>query len=244
MTMKTRISPILLLLLFVPLTTLAQQKSLAQDTLAFRTYLSDNVGTSVDLSVLAVLYSKLADPALKAPRIAYAGGVTGVYRIHESSRMTVDDMITSTIPFGTTYGDAGNPDGPDFKFPRKIRIMLNHRLTKRAAVDIVKEKETLVKNLQAFDSLSYNKPVFFSTIYSKKFGGDIVRYVDYLYEKSFLISAKALRKFYKRPRAKRLQADPGVQFAIGLALYNAWIERVQKGEISEQEAFPEAPLAE
>lgn len=87
-----------------------------------------------------------------------------------------------------------------------------------------RNKALLVRQLTAFDSLSHNKPLFFSTIYGK-FGGDIKAYVDYLYKRSFLTNCFRLNTFMRWPSAKKIEQDPGVQFIMGLALYELWLKR-------------------
>lgn len=46
---------------------------------------------------------------------------------------------------------------------------------------------------------------------------------------------RRLFRFFRRPTAKKLQNDLSVQFIIGLKLYSLWIERVRRGEITENE---------
>lgn len=87
-----------------------------------------------------------------------------------------------------------------------------------------KARRELVKNLQRFDSLSNNKPFVFVDI-KYKYNNDIKRYVRHLYRKSMLLNYFQLQRYDRHPSLKRLQRDPGVQFVIAMALYNAWIKQ-------------------
>mgnify|MGYP000532515058 CR=1 FL=1 len=94
------------------------------------------------------------------------------------------------------------------------------------------EKRRLVLALTAFDTVAVNKPVFFSEIYGK-FKGNIGKYVDHLYKHSILCSKSRMDKFVRYPKAEELQKDPGVQFVIGMALYELWIKDVREGRVAE-----------
>ena len=56
------------------------------------------------------------------------------------------------------------------------------------------------------------RPSFFQTI-DGKFGGDVDRYVDYLFEKSIFGSKDNFMNFIKRPSVRKLNADPMIAFA-------------------------------
>ncbi len=114
--------------------------------------------------------------------------------------------------------DSGNVD----KLCKRIRQQISSYLHTESYKNTDKEK--LIHQLTAFDSLSHNKPLFFSTIYGK-FGGDIKAYVDYLYKRSFLTNRFRLNTFMRWPSAKKIERDPGVQFILGLALYELWLKR-------------------
>ena len=94
-------------------------------------------------------------------------------------------------------------------------------------------KAVLVRRLQHFDSLSTNKPLFFSTIYTD-YGGDITKYVDALYNTSIMGNKKTLRNFMRKPSTIAIQNDLGYQFSLSLALYEQWIAQVRNGEINEE----------
>lgn len=108
---------------------------------------------------------------------------------------------TSSFPqpnYNTRYGATEN-----FKFPGEVWTKLWERLYDRRKVNKKEEKALLVKNLEAFDSVSNNKPVFFALIHSK-YKGNIRRYVNAMYRKSFLLNLDRLNDLYARPRAKTL----------------------------------------
>lgn len=88
----------------------------------------------------------------------------------------------------------------------------------------------LVRRLEIFDSLANTKPLFYSEIHSKKYNGDIRKYVKDLYDKSIMGNSKRLRRFCKKQRVKCLPADKGLQYTLGLALYELWIRQVREGK--------------
>jgi len=140
--------------------------------------------------------------------------------------------------FPLAFGDfyfGGIPDNT--RFPNWLRhaIRDNARSYRASISSIKEEKARLVCNLTAFDFTANNKPIFFATIYST-YKGDIKAYVDDLYKKSIMGSKWRLNTFLRWPSAKKLQKDMGVQFTIGLALYELWIKDVRDGKVSDEQS--------
>jgi hypothetical protein len=101
--------------------------------------------------------------------------------------------------------------------------------------DIRQEKLKLVAAISAFDSLANHRPIFFVDIYGK-YNGDITKYVDDLYKTSIITRKRLMSQFVRTPRAKRLQKDMGIQFAIAMALYELWIKDIRDGHSTDTDA--------
>lgn len=80
-------------------------------------------------------------------------------------------------------------------------------------------------SLRQFAARATQKPYIFEVI-RKDFNGDIARYVDHLYKKSFLLNKKRMYWFRNYPSTVRLETDPGVLFVISLAYYRQMLEKV------------------
>ncbi len=211
---------------------LAQERNIAQDTLAFRQYLSDNIGTELSLNLIMRIYSTLADTSLQA-RDYYDYPGFGDYGANY--------LLVGRDPEHTYYADADaayfSVPPPTFidnpKFPLEFKEELKECARRYQRKDRSAERTRLVENLLKFDSLANNKPIFFATIHSR-YGGNIRKYVDDLYGKSIMGSKSRLFRFCRWPTARKLQADLSVQFAIGLALYELWIKQVRDGKIPQE----------
>ncbi len=191
----------------------AQSKSFCLDTLAFRSYLSNNIGTAMDVQILLKTYQRL-----KAPNMYEQGKLKNFL-----PDIAFDD--------GIVVGRHWHMD--NVRFPDSLRMGLIHDARAyRTGKDMKAEKARLVDNLRKFDAVSCNKPIFFATIYSQ-YKGDIEKYVDDLYSKSIMGSKWRMGLFCRWPSAKKLQEDLSVQFAIGLALYDLWIKRGRAGNTEE-----------
>ena len=94
------------------------------------------------------------------------------------------------------------------------------------ADSIQNEKAQLVRSLTAMDTLLHNKPLLFQIIY-KKYDGNIQRYVDDLYAKSFMSSPRRFKRMMRRMRPKLLVKDLGVNYTLSMALYEVWLMQQQ-----------------
>ena len=79
------------------------------------------------------------------------------------------------------------------------------------------------------DTLLHNKPLLFQVIY-KKYDGNIQRYVDDLYAKSFMTSPRRFKRMMRRMRPKLLVKDLGVNYTLSIALYEVWLMQQQDSE--------------
>ncbi len=210
-------------------------KTFEQDTLAFRTYLSDNIGTTIDVQRLINIYNRLNTrksgdkeiyrtfPAYLGDGFSYSGPV-----FHSDAPDAGEQKVIVTWK---NWGGHWSVDNA--RFPDSLRMGLIHDARAyRDGKDMNAEKARLVENLRKFDAASDNKPIFFATIYAQ-YKGDIEKYVDDLYSKSIMGSKWRMGLFCRWPSAKKLQEDLSVQFAIGLALYDLWIKQGRTGDSSE-----------
>ena len=101
-----------------------------------------------------------------------------------------------------------------------LRQQFKYRM--KDADSIQNEKAQLVQSLTAMDTLLHNKPLLFQVIY-KKYGGNIQRYVDDLYAKSFMTSPRRFKRMMRRMRPKLLVKDLGVNYTLSMALYEVWL---------------------
>ncbi len=221
------IKGILIIFGFVPLLAFGQD---VNDTLAFRTYLSDNIGTAINIPNLIVGYKELSEYKRSNCSVPTAFGDHPILGME----ITYNDARLGHLEKGVRYADmtgAGGLGGYDVSNAFREELY-NSFCTYWEGKDIKTEKARLVENLQEFDAVSSNKPIFFATIYSK-YKGNIKKYVDALYSKSIMGNSYRLTDFLSEPTAKKLQKDLSVQFAIGLALYDLWIKRGRAGNTEE-----------
>ena len=136
-----------------------------------------------------------------------------------------DNMITSNkgeLYWGSSFLHYYHPnEGPSYKGTIDfVRQQFKNRM--KNADSIQNEKAHLVQSLTAMDSLLHNKPLLFQVIY-KKYGGNIQRYVDDLYAKSFMTSPRRFKRMMRRMRPKLLVKDLGVNYTLSMALYEVWL---------------------
>ena len=105
-----------------------------------------------------------------------------------------------------------------------LRQQFRNRI--KDADSIHNEKAQLVRSLTAMDTLLHNKPLLFQVIY-KKYDGNIQRYVDDLYAKSFMSSPRRFKRMMRRMRPKLLVKDLGVNYTLSIALYEVWLMQQQ-----------------
>ena len=92
------------------------------------------------------------------------------------------------------------------------------------ADSIAREKRRITASLEAMDTLLHNKPLCFQVI-NTSYKGSISRYVDDLYARSFMTSKRRFRRMLRRRNPRLLVKDLGVNYAISMALYEAWIRQ-------------------
>ena len=201
----------------------AQTSTCASDTLLFRECFSDSI-LKTDIELMRKVYNN----------------ILGGPRVNREYYLGLEYL--EPVVIGRIYSDRG------FWLPSSIsHIIKTTNLDKTLRNELLQDfeeqhprnwsaeeaKAVLVRRLQHFDSLSTNKPLFFSTIYTD-YGGDIAKYVDALYNTSIMGNKKTLRNFMRKPSTIAIQNDLGYQFSLSLALYEQWIAQVGNGEVEEE----------
>lgn len=198
------------------------------DTAAFRDYLRPcSLIKAAHIPTLIKIYRNLGKP--KSP-----DNVLVLYGNFITSGSLPRHSTEPYFPIYNPVTDVGDIRGrivatcetDNERFPNILRRKLRNTFNfyRQTHKDTRADKELLVRQLTAFDSLSQNKPLFYSTIYGK-FGGNIKAYVDDLYKRSILTNRYRLNTFIFWPSAEKLERDPGVQLILGLALYELWLKR-------------------
>ena len=200
-----------------------------RDLSLFETYLCNNFACHYDPQLLTLLYR------LQTGQI-HRDLVAANLNRETSWGPSAYDSFTGngTTITSATMDEGGSSDGvyqfnayfpPSRTFPGKLRDWLwgnydSYRQTRNPK----KEKAELVKSLGEFAAHASVKPYIFEVI-RKDFNGDIARYVDHLYRKSFLLNKRRMYRFYNYPTTVRLDKDPGMLFVISLAYYRQLLEK-------------------
>lgn len=212
----------------------AQTDSLRHDSILFRQYLSgDTPGRVIPASLWLNLYR----------RLAHTGVINEMKTEYYASKAEPEDFTTFrvgnqgfasgfdpamyllTSSGGGQYFSADTPRFPEQAYEQILNSCRNYV---KSHPDVKAEKARLTASLTAFDSLAYNRPLFFRDI-ETSFGGDISAYVDDLYKHSIITNKRRRSIFLRWPRAEKIENDPGVRFTIALALYELWM-RQEGGE--------------
>lgn len=215
----------------------AYAQTYSDDTLAFRqVFATKFVADYVKMPVLTAVYRNISHGN-------YAKTPSDPHRIEDSESFltnytysTQPDRQSRFIELDNSNicRDIGNMFFPSDQsvLPASALSILCTEVKRYCASyeDKKAEQARLVRALTAFDSLAAQKPIFYADIYSK-YGGSVEKYVNTLFRKSILFSESRLESFVDHPTTKKLQADPGVQFVISLALYESWIRDVREGRV-------------
>lgn len=201
----------------------AQPPSSAQDTLLFRQHLSGyHIGRSVDIHLLLDLYKRFKDPKTKDVAVEKwfdANDPDYVFDVgyFEPSRFWGSWHIDNALL----------PDSLRHELLAQVRYYRWTHPDRRA------DKKRLVENISAFRAGATARPPFLHDIDSL-YGGSVEKYVDALYGKSILGSKWRMAMFTRKPTVKRLVEDPGVQFALDLALYDLWVKSVRDSRSADE----------
>ena len=194
----------------------AQTSTCASDTLLFRECFGGNI-LQTNLGLMQQAYDSIDAPRKVLP--SYPG-----FSLRTTSECSVDYSRMSP-----SYS-RGEATGVNRRICRALKQAYISQHPKGENLDSV--KADLVARLERFDTLATTKPLFYADIHGK-YKGNIVRYVNALFEKSMMGNLKRLEYFFHNPRKKLIQKDLGYQFSLSLALYEQWIAQVRNGEAEE-----------
>ena len=194
----------------------AQTSTCASDTLLFRECFGGNI-LQTNLGLMQQAYDSIDAPRKVLP--SYPG----------FSWRTTSDGSVDYSRMSPSYS-RGEATGFNRRICRALKQAYISQHPKDENLDSV--KADLVARLERFDTLATTKPLFYTDIHGK-YKGNIVRYVNDLYEKSMMGNLKRLEYFFHNPRKKLIQKDLGYQFSLSLALYEQWIAQVRNGEAEE-----------
>ena len=195
----------------------AQTSTCASDTLLFRECFGGNI-LQTNLGLMQQAYDSIDAPRKVLP--SYPG----------FSWRTTSDGSVDYSRMSPSYS-RGEATGFNRRICRALKQAYISQHPKGENLDSV--KADLVARLERFDTLATTKPLFYADIHGK-YKGNIVRYVNDLYEKSMMGNLKRLEYFFHNPRKKLIQKDLGYQFSLSLALYEQWIAQVRNGEVEEE----------
>lgn len=206
------------------------EESKERDLSLFETYLCNNFACYYDPQLLSLLY-KLQTGQVQRKFVMENRDRRTSWGPSSYDNFTGDGAVI----FSPTVDEGGSSDGgylfnaiyPSNRiFPTELRgwLWFNYH-SYRQTRNPKKEKAELVASLRQFAARATQKPYIFEVI-RKDFNGDIARYVDHLYKKSFLLNKKRMYWFRNYPSTVRLETDPGVLFVISLAYYRQMLEKV------------------
>ena len=178
----------------------------------------------------SIIFSKYAIEYIQpAPNLC---NLQTIFRFWQNQDKGESDIIANITPAMIGFDSNlkfGNPlfhqheAEPGYKLAlEELRKQFDNRMTNPDS--IAQEKRQLANSLTAMDTLLHNKPLLFQVIY-KKYGGDITKYVDALYSRSFMTSEKLFKRMMRRTRPKLLVKDLGVNYALSMALYQVWLKQ-------------------
>ena len=197
----------------------------------FEAYLCNNFACHYDPQLLSLLYK------LQTGQSHWKLSVSDFDRRTSWGPSAYDSFVSDGALIVSPTMDVGGSSGggyvsnftnfPESRIlPDKLRGWLwRNYHSYRKTCNPRKEKAELVVSLRQFAARATQKPYIFEVI-RKDFNGDIARYVDHLYKKSFLLNKKRMYWFRNYPSTVRLETDPGVLFVISLAYYRQMLEKV------------------
>lgn len=207
------------------LTVLAQSERTA-DSLAYGKYLStDELKSALCPETILEVYSTLVAQEQNGTRQTNGDARSAGYladQYQALSGVIIQPDMLSNYNWQRT--------GSTTRLPRQLKKRMRAEIEayRQKAGDPDRARQTLTANLEAFDSLSRNKPLFFRLLKSQ--GMTPATFATEIYTRSMLTTPQLLKTFMKRPTAEALRRDPGVQFVLGLALYELWLKRGGEAE--------------
>ena len=181
------------LLFSLPVFLQAENSISQEDSIAFRTYLHVDMPLRTDVALFQEFYRSIGK---------------------ENRKHNISTFNDAHYPI---FGDNRYYDPPTEG--AKTRLQKQFEKMHQDEVAFERGKQELIERLTAYSKVAQEKPIFFADI-ETKFGGDIAKYVDYLYENSIMGNRKKFKRFMRSPSSKKIHSDPGFLFTQGLLLYD------------------------
>ena len=215
------------LVLLLPHLMQAQTSTCVSDTLLFRECFSGNIFRT-DIRVMKAAYDFIDSPRKVKPS---SPGRT--YSFSDAHVSPLGAVVSPIELYGSEKAMFQPAQAEGFNIQIMDSMYANYISQHPKGENLDSVKADLVARLERFDTLATTKPLFYADIHGK-YKGNIVRYVNDLYEKSMMGNLKRLEYFFHNPRKKLIQKDLGYQFSLSLALYEQWIAQVRNGEAEEE----------
>lgn len=176
-----------------------------EDASRFEDYFFDSIAISVDFPLMSSVYQKFSHQ-----------------QRHEIER-TFSDMRSWNYPKENLDGTRLlNSREETMDFTRKNLHLMYKRLH-TPSYDVEADKQRAKQLIKQFRTEATVLPTFYQLI-DKKYKGDVDRYVDDLFNNSFMGNKKVLDKLMKKPTLKKLREDPAVLYTISKMQYLALIK--------------------
>ena len=173
-----------------------------EDADRFEAYFFDSIAIGVDFQLTSYIYQTLLDV-----QHSEAGYYSSPYSWH-TPNYRIDTRINSEI-----HG----------KERARSKLNLMYRQLHVSGYDMDADKQRAKQLIKQFRTEATVLPTFYQLI-DKKYRGDVDRYVDDLFENSFMGNKKVLDKLMKSPTLKKLRKDPVVLYTISKMQYLALIK--------------------
>ena len=215
-------------MIFSSLCIFLNAQTLASDTLLFRECFSDSI-LKTDVGLMReVYYEVLGGPKVTGEILM---GMEGIPSYTIMRRSGAIERVEEG--FYLPWSISRNVIKSNINLILRRQLFQEYKSQHPRGWKIEEAKAALVRRLQRFDSLAVHRPLFFSTIYTD-YGGDIVKYVDALYETAIMAKKKNLplpdeereldKAYWELTGYKFNQKKSNwfVWFLIGIAIALAW----------------------
>ena len=166
-----------------------------EDANRFEAYFFDSIAIGVDFQLTSYIYQTLLEDQQHEATF---------YRNRDYGR-------------APTYGGIGYIDSYSKK-RAKAKLSLMYRQLHVPGYDMEADKQRAKQLIKQFRTEATVLPTFYQLI-DKKYKGDVDRYVDDLFDNSFMGNKKVLDKLMKKTTLKKLRKDPAVLYTISKMQY-------------------------
>lgn len=181
-----------------------------EDANRFEAYFFDSIAIGVDFPLVSNIYQTLLDV-----QHSEAGYYSSPYSWH-TPNYSIDTR--QTIEIRDKERACSN-------------INLMYKRLHTPGYDMEADKQRAKQLIKQFRTEATVLPTFYQLI-DKKYKGDVDRYVDNLFDNSFMGNEKVLNKLMKRPTLKKLRKDPAVLYTISKMQY---LTLIKLGELAQKE---------